>query len=395
MLGPVLIVLLAWLALAGAARAADGPALLEATAPPIATAPAQDAAGTQAPAVEARPPAVPPVTAIGPDDAAPIQAAVAPASPPPPAASIPPPPAPAQAVAPPPPAAPVAGAEFERAIGGLVGDLVGDTLLGRLPEAMLPDLRDELGPTAGLIGQVGDSVREILDPFAEAPTPMPPVPAPPGAGAGTPPPVLGPAPPIVASVRSAGLPPVQPVATTRGPSVLAGDSGSAPAALAVADLAGVADPLGAVAGKGTAIGPPGSAARTRALAPDGSEAGVAPLAAAPAAAGAAASPASALPGPPGPRAPVPPAPVSERTAPAGAAPAGPAPFLPPAPAPAPADHTGLSGLGGSSTSTLLLGVAALCGLIALARPPNGLRRMSLQPAPYVPAMFAVSLERPG
>ena len=385
MLGPALIVLLAWLALAGGARAADGPALLEATAPPVATAPAPDAAGAQPLAVATQPPPTPPVRAVGPDDAAPVTAAVA--SPPPPAAAVPPPPF--EAVPPPPAAAPFAGAEFGRAIG----DLVGDTLLGSLPEAVLPDLRDELGPTAGLIGQVGDSVRGILDPLAESPTPMPPVPAPPGAGAGTPPPVLGPPPPIVASVRSAGLPPVQPVATTRGPSVLAGDSGSAPTALAVADLARVADHLGAAAGKGTAIGPPGSAARTRALAPDGSEAGVAPLAATPAA-GAATTPASALPGPPG-RAPVPPAPVSERTAPTGVAPASPAPFLPPAPAPAPADHTGLSGLGGSSTSTLLLGVAALCGLIALARPPNGLRRMSLQPAPYVPAMFAVSLERPG
>jgi hypothetical protein len=55
----------------------------------------------------------------------------------------------------------------------------------------------------------------------------------------------------------------------------------------------------------------------------------------------------------------------------------------------------MAGLGGGTTSTLLLGVAALCGLIALARPPNGLRRLSLQPAPYVPAIFAVSLERPG
>jgi hypothetical protein len=322
-----------------------------------------------------------------------VQQPVASASTPPPA--VPPPPAPTAAVPPPPAAAPVVGADMERAVGTLVGDLVGDTLLGSLPEAVLPDLRDELGSDAGLIGQVRDSVRGILDPFASSPTPAPPAPAPPGAGAGTPPPVLGPAPPIVAPVRPAASAPVQPVATTRVPLTLAGDSGSAPAALAVADFARIADQLGA-RGEGAAVGPPRAPARLRALGSDGAENGVAPLTAAPAATLAAPpSPATALPGHPGPRSPIPPAPVSERTAPAGAAPAGPAPFLPPAPAPAPSDPTGMAGLGGGTTSTLLLGVAALCGLIALARPPNGLRRLSLQPAPYVPAIFAVSLERPG
>jgi hypothetical protein len=40
-------------------------------------------------------------------------------------------------------------------------------------------------------------------------------------------------------------------------------------------------------------------------------------------------------------------------------------------------------------------VAALCALIALARPPRGLRRLAPLPAPFVPPAFTVGLERPG
>ncbi len=76
---------------------------------------------------------------------------------------------------------------------------------------------------------------------------------------------------------------------------------------------------------------------------------------------------------------------------AGPEPAQPAPWVPPNP-PEPA---GLSGVPGGQGTSLLFGIAALCGLVGLARPPDGLRPLPPAPATSVPVALTTSLERPG
>jgi hypothetical protein len=81
---------------------------------------------------------------------------------------------------------------------------------------------------------------------------------------------------------------------------------------------------------------------------------------------------------------------------AGPTPGAPLPGVPdPLEIPLPGEPAGLGGLGGSQGTTILLGVAALLGLLALVRPPGGLRRLPVLPAPFRPPAFRALLERPG
>ncbi|MDX6555630.1 MAG: hypothetical protein QOD86_1825, partial [Miltoncostaeaceae bacterium] len=61
----------------------------------------------------------------------------------------------------------------------------------------------------------------------------------------------------------------------------------------------------------------------------------------------------------------------------------------------PSAPAGLSGVAGGQGTALLFGIAALCGLVGLARPPDGLRRLPPAPATPVPVALIPSLERPG
>jgi hypothetical protein len=86
-------------------------------------------------------------------------------------------------------------------------------------------------------------------------------------------------------------------------------------------------------------------------------------------------------------------PAGEQGARQGGAP-GPAAPGPQDEAP-PSAPPGLSGVPGGQGTALLFGIAALCGLVGLARPPDGLRRLPPAPATPVPVALIPSLERPG
>ncbi|MDX6556357.1 MAG: hypothetical protein QOD86_2552 [Miltoncostaeaceae bacterium] len=275
---------------------------------------------------------------------------------------------------------------LEDAVASLADGVVA-SVFGAPPAATEP-------PPSDLLGQVGGSVRGLITPIASAPAPEGPGIAPPGAAPTSPagvPPVVGPVrapatalPGPVASVHAmsgffwGSPPPVTALPAPQATPVVGAPAGAG--SLTRGGQVAAAD--GAAVLPGAGAGAPATSAPLVPLSQSPSDQ-VAPPAAITAAAGpAGAVAANSRPsGPP-------------RGDPAGASPGGPPP-APPAPGPRPNDPTGLSGLPGSSGTSLFLGVAALCALIAFARPPRGMRRFVALPAPYVPAASTVGLERPG
>jgi hypothetical protein len=92
------------------------------------------------------------------------------------------------------------------------------------------------------------------------------------------------------------------------------------------------------------------------------------------------------------------APVAPGAAPGATPQSGPSPSAPP-PAPGPGappdEPAGLSGLPGSPGPSTLLGVAALLVLMALVRPPAGLRPLAVLPRPFRSGAVVALRERPG